>query len=269
MPNRILKESIRTSKSVNAMSDFQFRLWAYLITYVDDYGRGSADAELLKGFVFPRRKGVTESAIEKALADLANMGLVNLYEVDGEPYLYFPNWGKHQRIQTKRSKFPEPPMNNSTQPNDTENNSVSPLVTVGHRGSPPESESKYKSESKEESEEYICTERKPALVPAVFALPLNDGSEYEITEKQVQEWAELYPAVDIMQDLRKMKGWLNSNPAKKKTRRGILRFITNWFSRTQDKGGNQPQDSRQQQSSGNIFAKLALEEMEGGGFDIT
>ena len=29
------------------------------------------------------------------------------------------------------------------------------------------------------------------------------------------------------------------------------------------------QGSRQQQSSGNIFAKLALEEMEGGGFDIT
>lgn len=237
MPNRILKESIRTSKSVNAMSDFQFRLWAYLITYVDDYGRGSADPELLKGFVFPRRKGVTESAIEKALADLANMGLVNLYNVDGEPYLYFPNWGKHQRIQTKRSKFPEPTTNNSTQPTISKTHGESPLSAVIHGELPPESESKYKSESKEESE-YICTEREPVLVPAVFALPLNDGSDYEITEKQVQEWAELYPAVDIMQDLRKMKGWLQANPAKKKTKRGVLRFITNWFSRTQDKGGN-------------------------------
>lgn len=74
MPNRIIKDTIRTSKTVNAMTDFQFRLWIYLITYVDDYGRGSADPELLKGFVFPRRKGVTESTIEKALLDLANSG---------------------------------------------------------------------------------------------------------------------------------------------------------------------------------------------------
>lgn len=109
MPNRIIKESIRTSKTVNAMTDFQFRLWAYLITYVDDYGRGSADPELLKGFVFPRRKRVSESDIQKTLAELAGLGCIHLYEIDGESYFCFPNWGSHQRIQTKRSKFPEPP----------------------------------------------------------------------------------------------------------------------------------------------------------------
>ena len=109
MPNRIIKESIRTSRSVNAMTDFQFRLWVYLITYVDDYGRGSADPEILKGFVFPRRKRVSESDIDKALAELADMGCIHLYDVDGESYFCFPNWGDHQRIQTKKSKFPEPP----------------------------------------------------------------------------------------------------------------------------------------------------------------
>lgn len=108
MPNRIIKDSIRTSKSVNTMSDFQFRLWAYLITYVDDYGRGSADPELLKGFVFPRRKGVTEATIQKTLEELATTGSVILYEVDGEPYLCFPNWSEHQTVRNKVSKFPAP-----------------------------------------------------------------------------------------------------------------------------------------------------------------
>lgn len=108
MPNRIIKESIRTSRGVNALNDFQFRLWLYLITYVDDFGRGSADPELLKGIVFPRRKGVTESQIKSALAELANTGMVVLYEYDGEPFFYFPNWSDHQRIQTKHSKFPDP-----------------------------------------------------------------------------------------------------------------------------------------------------------------
>ena len=108
MPNRIIKESIRTSRSVNALNDFEFRVWLYLITYVDDYGRGSADPELLKGFVFPRRKAVTEQQIKRALDNLAITGMINLYEVGGESFFCFPNWSKHQRIQTKKSKFPEP-----------------------------------------------------------------------------------------------------------------------------------------------------------------
>lgn len=108
MPNRLIKESIRTSRSVNNLSDFDFRVWTYLITYVDDYGRGSADAELLKGLCFPRRKGITEAQIEKAVANLAMSGMVTLYMVDGEPYLAFPNWDKHQQIRAKTSKFPAP-----------------------------------------------------------------------------------------------------------------------------------------------------------------
>ena len=113
MPNRILKESIRTSKSINAMSDFQFRLWAYLITYVDDFGRGSAEPDILKGFVFPRRKCVTEATIKAALTDLANMGLIHLYEVDGDSYLCLRNWEKHQKPRAATSKYPAPPENDN------------------------------------------------------------------------------------------------------------------------------------------------------------
>lgn len=127
MPNRIIKDSIRTSKSVNTMSDFQFRLWVYLLTYVDDYGRGSADPELLKGFVFPRRKGVTEATIEKSLQELANIGSILLYDVDGESYFCFPNWADHQRIQTKKSRFPSP------------DDGALKISTVSHGESPSES----------------------------------------------------------------------------------------------------------------------------------
>ena len=153
MPNRIIKESIRTSKSINKLSDFNFRFWAYLITYVDDYGRGSADPELLKGFVFPRRKSVTEATIQKGLTDLANAGLIHLYEVGGESYLYFPTWSQHQRIQQKRSKFPEPIEEEKDEiQEDTHCHRNSPYVTVTHGELPPESESESKSEVESESE---------------------------------------------------------------------------------------------------------------------
>ena len=108
MPNRIIKETIRTSKKVNQISDFDFRLWVYLITYVDDYGRGSADTELLRSFLFPRRKDVTEARIEKALASLSAAEMLTIYMAGGERYLCFPNWEQHQTIRNKKSKFPEP-----------------------------------------------------------------------------------------------------------------------------------------------------------------
>ena len=69
----------------------------------------------------------------------------------------------------------------------------------------------------------------------VIALTLNDKSDYWIYQDQVEEWSELYPAVDVMQGLRNMKGWLDSNPTRRKTKRGILRFVTGWLSKEQDR----------------------------------
>ena len=84
-----------------------------------------------------------------------------------------------------------------------------------------------------------CTEPdKSAPVPAaVIELILNDKSFYPITQQDINDWAEIYPNVNILQELRKMKGWLDANPAKRKTSRGIKRFINSWLSREQDKGG--------------------------------
>ncbi len=218
MPNRIIKDTIRTSKNVNALTDFQFRVWLYLITYADDYGRGSADAELLKGFVFPRRKGITEGQIQKALDDLANIGMISLYEVDGESYFCFPNWGKHQRIQARKEKFPAPP------------HGISPLLTVTHGDSP------YESESNPNPNPNPISATPPAVSDdAVIRLPLNDGAEHEVKKADVAKWTGLYPAVDVMGELRKMLGWLDANPKNRKTRGGIGRFIAGWLSREQDR----------------------------------
>lgn len=109
MPNRLLKDSICTSEKISGLSDFHFRLWTYLITYVDDYGRGDARAAIIKGRCFPLRDRVTARDIDAGLHVLADTGCILLYDVDGESYLCFPNWDKHQIIRNKQSKYPEPP----------------------------------------------------------------------------------------------------------------------------------------------------------------
>lgn len=97
-------------------------------------------------------------------------------------------------------------------------------------------ESKVKKRKVKESKGNIsCTQPdKPSDALQVISLTLNDKTEYPVYDKDFAEWVELYPAVDIMQELRKMKGWLDSNPTRRKTVKGIRRFINNWLSKAQD-----------------------------------
>ena len=70
----------------------------------------------------------------------------------------------------------------------------------------------------------------------VAALILNDGSEWRPTEELFAEYVRLYPNVDVKQQFNEMRSWCLSNPKKKKTKRGITRFVNSWLGREQDRG---------------------------------
>lgn len=75
----------------------------------------------------------------------------------------------------------------------------------------------------------------PTSCEVVANLPQNDGLFFQITKEQYGRWQELYPAVNVKSELSKIIGWLEANPAKRKTARGMLRFVNSWLSREQDK----------------------------------
>jgi phage replication O-like protein O len=56
-----------------------------------------------------------------------------------------------------------------------------------------------------------------------------------ISDEDKKRWKETYPACDIEIELRRMAEWLLANPEKKKKK--YRRFIVNWLSKTQDRGG--------------------------------
>ena len=64
-------------------------------------------------------------------------------------------------------------------------------------------------------------------------LPLQSGEEFYLTKKQTAEFAALYPAVNVPEQLRAMRGWLISNPDQGKPREGILRFVNGWLNKEQ------------------------------------
>lgn len=257
MPNRILKESIRTSKKVNALSDFQFRLWSYLITYVDDFGRGSAEPAIIKGFVFPLRSNVTEKSIQTALRDLATMGMIHLYDVEGDSFLCFPNWDKHQRIRQKVSRFPAPDETKYSElrqdaascgelrqdaaecglnPNPNTNTNTNPNTNPKYSCAEPETASAPEADDLPFGEPEPDFMPEPIPDPVFISLPLVGNDSHEITETEVDEYRALYPAVDVEQELRNMRGWLMDNPTRRKTKRGIAAFVGNWLRKEQDRG---------------------------------
>ena len=73
----------------------------------------------------------------------------------------------------------------------------------------------------------------------VESIPLNDGTEWECSVDDYEEYIRLYPAVDVKKAFRDMRAWSLSNPSKRKTHRGIRRFVNSWLSKEQDKPENQ------------------------------
>lgn len=114
-----------------------------LIVSCDDYGRMDARPAILRAKLFPLRVEMGLETVRDALAELAAIGCVRLYEVAGRPYLCLPAWAGHQRIRTQRAKYPGP---------DEAADDVLPQPAADGGAARPESETQSQSQSESISE---------------------------------------------------------------------------------------------------------------------
>lgn len=135
--------------------------------------------------------------------------------------------------QAKQAVYDNVYVNDSDNDSDNDNDNVNDCVN--------DSDKELKDVSSE-PEETPATE---PTSPTVAEIVLNDKSKAKITQAEVDEWKKLYPAVDVLQELRKMTAWCEANPTKRKTKRGIKAFIVNWLNREQDKGKKEGKGSGQ------------------------
>lgn len=120
MPNRIIKESVCSSETIDQMSWFEECFFHRLWVNCDDYGRMDARLAILKAKLFPLKDRLSLKDIEGALVKLADIGCVRLYSCDSKPYLYLPSWEVHQNVRAKKSKYPPPDDNNASESNCTQ-----------------------------------------------------------------------------------------------------------------------------------------------------
>ncbi len=67
-------------------------------------------------------------------------------------------------------------------------------------------------------------------------IPLVGDKVYKMPKSLVDEYQKLYTGIDVKQQVREYKAWTLSNPAKRKTERGILRSINLWLEKNQNSG---------------------------------
>lgn len=212
MPNRILKESICTSREIDQLSPDQEVFFYRLLVNCDDYGRLEATPPLLWAKCYPLRLvKYSEKRVGVLLFALAEANLIHLYAIDSKRYLMISTWGKHQQIRAKRSKYPDPSNGNqwksneiTMQSSDSNGNQLKSNVTV-IQSNPIQSKSKYG-----EFENVLLTDEEYGKLKIRFKSALDDKigalSEYMKTNpKRAQKYVDHY-AVLLSWDRRDKKG---------------------------------------------------------------
>lgn len=108
MPNRYVRESAIESEKVDRLSWPAEVFYRRLINRVDDFGRFTANLELLRASLFPLRVNKVPAVdVGKWLSDCETADLVSTWKGnDGKHYLVMHRW---EQGRAKSSRYPEPP----------------------------------------------------------------------------------------------------------------------------------------------------------------
>lgn len=215
---RMLKKVIADSEKLSLCSDKAKVLYFMMLPHLDIKGRLYANPTIIKG-QYTTMIGYSDKTIQRCLEELHNVrgqevndgGLIILYRVDGKQYLEYTRFEDFQTLNPKKeaeSRIPSPTPENS-----------------GERQRTP---------LKDKISKVKIREVKTTAAGIVF--DFKKGAFDRISEENLKEWAAANPAVDIRLDLKQATLWVKDNPDKRKSKWG--RFLTNWFKRTQERGGN-------------------------------
>jgi uncharacterized protein YlzI (FlbEa/FlbD family) len=214
---RNLKPSIFKNEVLGTSDPLYTILFEGLWCHADREGRLEDRPMRIKAEIFPYRDGIE---MDGMLNWLVNHKFIQRYQVNEEKYIQIINFKKHQNPHVKEhaSTIPAPDLNGAQSVNSGADRALTlnPLTLTLNP-----------IDSSEPNGSSL------PVVPAITLL-LNTGKEFIVTDEQVSEWGGCFPAVDVMQELREMKSWLRANREKRKTERGILKFVHTWLSKAQD-----------------------------------
>jgi len=86
--------------------------FTWTIAHLDVEGRVHGDPDLMKAQVCPRLAGVTPELIRSTAGKALELGLIDIYEVDGDIYIQYPSFEENQaglrKNREQKSEIPPP-----------------------------------------------------------------------------------------------------------------------------------------------------------------
>lgn len=185
----------------------------------------------------------TADGMRAALVDLSERGAADVSEKHGVVTLTNRRMRREYEIRTsaaeRKRKQREASNAAGRAPRD-----VTPPVTH-HSNSNSHSQSK-----KSEAHAARASARSRASTPAAELLPADlsfptfptcgDPKTWQLTEAQIAKWSATFPAVDVPGECRKAHGWIEANPRRRKTARGMPKFLFGWLERAQNRAPAAP-----------------------------
>jgi hypothetical protein len=82
--------------------------------------------------------------------------------------------------------------------------------------------------------------KSPTLIikSIIYTFVLNNGNEWTLPPGKIDEYRQAFPRLDVESELRKAGQWLIDNPARRKTAKGMLRFLSGWLGRAKTTDSN-------------------------------
>ncbi len=244
---RILKSQISVSEQVNELSLKAALLFTWMIPHTDDFGRISGSAKKIKAVVLPMRDEFTPSDVDDALNEIHDKGLICRYKVNGEPLIEMLKFETHQQGLHKRtkSKFPSP--DQADKPLDSESFPEVPgnsRLVCAHGTEQNRTGTEQNIETTNvvscSEQNNFAHEQNEKVDDDEIKLILKNSTLYRVPHEKIDGWQELYPTVNIIAELKKLKAWLVENPKKRNTLGGMGRRITSWLARASKAAGPPP-----------------------------
>ena len=220
---RFIDKRISKSKKIADLKHDAARvLYLMIYPHTDCEGRFSGDPDDIKDDCVPKLKYSTQR-IAELLYELQRIGLILWYEVDKKVYLEVIQFEEFQIGLRKEKEAPSIIPSPSSVGVTPSSSRVTPPLSI---------KIKYKlREVKEEKE-----------VKEVIHFSFEKAEWKNINEDHIKGWKQAYPACDIIIELYKMREWLLANPDRAKS--NYRRFIVNWLTSQQDKGGTKGIDKQ-------------------------
>ncbi len=216
-----------------------------------------------------RDTGLDIKTVRACLAVLAEAGLLSRRESSGRGYVYTLSGVARREDAPTRNATPAgngaapvrkaPPPPPETDPSPAGNGGLIYQEPI--------------TEPPREAPSLLRRDGVPAVpapaAPPLFLLPLKSAArekarEYAVSQELFDIWAEACPLVDVARELKSIRAWLVSNPARR-PRSDMPRFVNAWLAREQNKLANrealrgQPGQSGRSGPEPKTFAEMASE----------